>query len=162
MIFFPFFSHDLRTWSRRIGKAGEDDAVRLLVRDGYSILARNFQNYRAELDIIARDGGTIVFVEVKTRYHRKGRPMPEPWRNLTDRQKYRIYRAALAYLHENEDKTQGMRYRFDFIEIIRTWSSPVSVKHHIDFIGKPGRVFGGIPSRVWVRHKNSANNIEED
>ena len=50
-----------------LGKFGEDTAVRLLEIKGYQILARNFRLKSGELDIVALDGLTIVFVEVKTR-----------------------------------------------------------------------------------------------
>ncbi len=49
------------------GKEGEDLAVRYLQRAGYQIVERNFRCRLGEIDIIARDGDTIVFLEVKTR-----------------------------------------------------------------------------------------------
>ncbi len=51
----------------RLGKSGEDLACRELRRRGYEILTRRFRTRLGELDIVARDGPTIVFVEVKTR-----------------------------------------------------------------------------------------------
>ena len=50
-----------------LGKTGEDLACRELERRGYAIVARRYRRRGGELDIIARDGQTIVFVEVKTR-----------------------------------------------------------------------------------------------
>ncbi len=50
-----------------LGESGEDLAVRELERRGYAIVARRYRCRRGELDIVARDGPTIVFVEVKTR-----------------------------------------------------------------------------------------------
>ena len=50
-----------------LGKRGEDLACRELERRGYEILARRHRRRGGELDIIARDGDTLVFVEVKTR-----------------------------------------------------------------------------------------------
>lgn len=50
-----------------LGKIGEDLACRELTRRGYAILARRYRKRGGELDIVARDGRTIVFVEVKTR-----------------------------------------------------------------------------------------------
>jgi putative endonuclease len=50
-----------------LGKSGEDRACRELERRGYAILARGYRTRFGEIDIIARDGPTIVFVEVKAR-----------------------------------------------------------------------------------------------
>lgn len=50
-----------------LGRRGEEAAVRLLLAKGYTILARNWRIRSGELDIVARDGRTLVFVEVKTR-----------------------------------------------------------------------------------------------
>jgi putative endonuclease len=52
---------------RTLGGRGEDMAVRFLKGKGYRIIGRNFRCPAGEIDIIARDGGTLVFVEVKTR-----------------------------------------------------------------------------------------------
>jgi len=52
------------------GKTGEDLAVRELERRGYAIVARRYRQRGGELDVIARDGPTLVFVEVKTRQDR--------------------------------------------------------------------------------------------
>ena len=50
-----------------LGKNGEDQACRELERRGYVILARRYRLRMGEIDIVARDGQTVVFVEVKTR-----------------------------------------------------------------------------------------------
>ena len=50
-----------------LGKAGEDRACRELERRGYAVLARGYRTRYGEIDIIARDGPTFVFVEVKAR-----------------------------------------------------------------------------------------------
>ena len=49
------------------GKSGEDLAVRELERRGYAILARRYRTRHGEIDIVARDGATTVFIEVKAR-----------------------------------------------------------------------------------------------
>lgn len=50
-----------------LGLAGEDAASAELVRRGYEILARRYRTRAGEVDLVARDGATVVFVEVKTR-----------------------------------------------------------------------------------------------
>jgi putative endonuclease len=52
---------------QRLGKSGEDQAVRELARRGYAILARRYRTRHGEIDIVAEDQGTLVFVEVKAR-----------------------------------------------------------------------------------------------
>ena len=50
-----------------LGKAGEQTEVQELERRGYAILERRYRTARGEIDIVAQDGDTIVFVEVKVR-----------------------------------------------------------------------------------------------
>ena len=59
------------TGAGALGLAGEDAACAELRRRGYEILARRYRTRRGEIDIVARDGGTVVFVEVKTRGRRR-------------------------------------------------------------------------------------------
>jgi putative endonuclease len=53
--------------ARGRGKVGEDDAVRHLEAQGYRILARNVVNHGGEIDVIAQEGDTLCFVEIKAR-----------------------------------------------------------------------------------------------
>ncbi len=55
---------------QRLGRQGEDLACRELCRRGYAILARRFRTRHGEIDIVARDGDVLVFVEVKARSSR--------------------------------------------------------------------------------------------
>ncbi len=50
-----------------VGKSGEDRAVNFLQQKGFSIIRTNYRTPDGEIDIVAQDGDTIVFVEVKTR-----------------------------------------------------------------------------------------------
>ena len=52
---------------QRLGKSGENRAVEELERRGYAILARRYRTRHGEIDVVARDGETTVFVEVKAR-----------------------------------------------------------------------------------------------
>jgi putative endonuclease len=57
----------MKTHNRQTGRLGEDLATTALVKKGYEILEKNFSNKFGEIDIIARDKKTLVFVEVKTK-----------------------------------------------------------------------------------------------
>jgi len=110
----------LRAWfaarfpAKSLGKRGEDAAARFLKRNGYRILARCLDSPLGELDIIAVDGRTIVFVEVKTR---RSTDAGDPADAIDDRKQRRMTQAALAYL-----KSKGLlkdAARFDVVAI--TW-----------------------------------------
>ena len=99
----------------RLGAAGERAAVRMLENAGCDILARDCRMRSGEIDIVARDGLCLVFVEVKTRRLRKGVAL-SPGTNLRTAQKRRIYRAALAYM--KKIGSPCVPYRFDLVEVI--------------------------------------------
>ena len=66
-----------------LGKYGEDLAIKFLKRKGYKILQRNFRSKFGEIDIIAQEQDTLVFVEVKTRWSQSFGPPEEaitPWK----------------------------------------------------------------------------------
>ena len=60
-------SGDSRGEAYALGKRGEQIALEYLSRKGYRIVSRGFRLFRGEIDIVARDGETLVFIEVKTR-----------------------------------------------------------------------------------------------
>ncbi len=78
-----------------LGKQAENLACGELQRRGYAILARGYRTRMGEIDIVARDGPTIVFVEVKART--SGRFGP-PGAAVDGRKQFRLARLALEYL----------------------------------------------------------------
>ena len=98
----------------RRGAYGEKLACRFLRRHGYKILYRNFRGRRGgEIDIVCRDGDTLVFVEVKTRADEDfGRPIDAVGRD----KQWRISRGGLAWLRllDNPD----ILFRFDVVEVL--------------------------------------------
>jgi len=113
-------SSRLRDWlSRRfrtksLGDRGEDAAAKFLKRLGYRILARGLESRLGELDIIAVDDRTVVFVEVKTRTSDDaGRPSDA----IDSNKEHRMTQAALAYLKAN--RLLQYAARFDVVAI--TW-----------------------------------------
>ncbi len=90
-----------------VGRAGEEAAARYLEQQGYVVLERNYRLRSGEVDIIARDGDYLVFVEVKTR---SGGRFGSPFEAVDQRKQRRIARTALAYLAE---RNREMPVRFD-------------------------------------------------
>lgn len=80
---------------------------------GYDVLARNFRAEAGEIDIVARDGETLCFVEVKTR-RRIGKARPAA--AVGKAKQNHIVRVAHRYLREIG--RPHIRYRFDIVEVI--------------------------------------------
>ncbi len=78
-----------------LGKSGEDLACLELRRRGYAIVARRYRTRAGEIDIVARDGGTLVFVEVKTR---RSLRFGHPAEAVTARKQAKIRAMACDYL----------------------------------------------------------------
>lgn len=99
--------------NKKLGKAGERQAVKYLERSGYAILERNYKNPFGEVDIIASKEDVVAFIEVKTRLSENyGAPSEAVGR--VRRNKY--IQAAKYYFYGKEiDKI----VRFDVIEILR-------------------------------------------
>jgi putative endonuclease len=95
------------------GKSGEDIAVGFLGKNGYKILARNYKNKFGEIDVIAKEHGTICFLEVKSRYSKR---FGAPQEAVTGRKQRQISRAALCFLKENN--LLGSSARFDVVSVI--------------------------------------------
>ena len=104
-------------WRKRtpepLGKQGEKLAVKHLKRAGYRILEQNAKLGRYEIDIIAREGDTIAFVEVKTR---KSDSFAEPEANVNHCKQEHIRRAAATYIYRNP--SPGTYYRYDIVSIV--------------------------------------------
>ena len=95
-----------------LGKTGEDLACRELERRGYVIVARRYRRRGGELDIVARDGGTLVFVEVKARV---GRSFGDAADAVTMCKRRRIGQLALEYVMRHH--LTGCPCRFDVVSI---------------------------------------------
>lgn len=108
------------------GKKGEAIAVKFLESKKYEILETNWRFRRAEIDIIAKDGETLVFVEVKTRSYDYYGP-PESF--VSERKKTLLIDAANAYVREIN---HNWEIRFDIIGILMNQSDSHSLKHFED------------------------------
>ncbi len=97
-------------WNRLLGDRGERAAARFLRRRGLRVLARGYRTKLGEIDLIARDGDTLVFVEVKAR--RQGVPAEA----VTPEKQRRITLAALHFLRKYD--LLEVRSRFDVVAIV--------------------------------------------
>jgi putative endonuclease len=103
-----------------LGKIGEDLACAELVRRGYEIIARRYRRRGGELDIVARDGETLVFVEVKAREDLQFGGASEA---VTFRKRRHMALVAEDYLVRH--RAVGCRCRFDVVSIQLEAGQPV-------------------------------------
>jgi putative endonuclease len=95
-----------------LGKTGEDLACAELEKRGYAIIARRYRRRGGEIDIVARDGPTIVFAEVKAR---EGRAFGEAAEAVTAFKRRRITQLALDYMTRHH--LSNCPCRFDVVSI---------------------------------------------
>ena len=106
-----------------LGKIGEEEACRYLIRKGYTLLERNWRVGHLELDIIAEWYGEIIFVEVKTRSNEDFAPAI----SAIDDEKFKNLRiAAGQYLRLNH---LDQPIRFDIITVVGT-HKPFTITHY--------------------------------
>ena len=102
-----------------LGKKGEELAVGQLKALRYKILERNFKCSLGEIDVIARDKNTLVFVEVKTR---ATRDFGGPAAAVHERKQRQLSKVALVYL--NQKKLFNIPARFDVVAVELLSPSP--------------------------------------
>ncbi|GIW86235.1 MAG: UPF0102 protein [Isosphaeraceae bacterium] len=125
-----------RGWlSRLLGARGEAQAARYLRRQGLRIILQGYRLRSGEIDLIAREGDTLVFVEVKTR--RRG----EPVEAVTPRQQERICRVALRFMRYHELDRAGVKCRFDIVAVLwpEDWGRP-TIEHYRDAFSMPAKL----------------------
>lgn len=98
---------------REIGDAAEKFAIDFLKKSGYKIIERNFNTKFGEIDIIARDGKTHAFIEVK---YRKSDDFGSPYEFVGARKKDRLKKAAWCYIKQKNISNSD--FRFDVIDIL--------------------------------------------
>ncbi|NIS81400.1 MAG: YraN family protein [Anaerolineales bacterium] len=111
----------------RLGAWGEGVAAEYLREKGYEILSRNWRSPEGEIDLVALDGDTFVFVEVRTR---SSDTFGTPEESLTQRKRHRLKLAGLAYL----DAMQAYEsmWRIDVVAIEVTSSGAVKRLDHYE------------------------------
>ena len=108
---------------KALGNKGEDVAAKFLKRNGYRIIARNYKTPLGEIDIIAKDGNTIVFIEVKTR---TSNAFGYPFESVTRKKKDKLKKLALLYLKKNAHESSA---RFDVISISSDKDMKMEIEH---------------------------------
>jgi putative endonuclease len=105
-------STDLR---HRLGRAGEALAAQHLERRGFRILVRNHRTRYGEIDLIAYDGRTLVFAEVKSRRAGSG----TPWDALTESKCRQVRQMAKSWLAQTSpERPRAAELRFDAIGVV--------------------------------------------
>ena len=107
-----------------LGKYGEDLAVRHLEEHGITVLERNWRCVLGELDVIAREGKSLVVCEVKTR---RSTAYGTPVEAVTARKARRLRRLALQWLDERQVFVPTIR--FDVIGVLQPPVGPASIVH---------------------------------
>ena len=103
------------TESRKsLGRRGEQLAAEHVERLGWRIVERNYQTRLGELDLVAIDADTLVFIEVKT--CRVGRR--QPWDSLHERKQVQVRRIAGLWFNQRRSKPFFERVRFDGIGVL--------------------------------------------
>ena len=106
-----------------LGKWGEDIAVAFLEEKGYKILERDWKSGHHDLDIVAKDGHTLVIVEVKTR---RNRLFGNPEEAIDYKKRMSLQSAINHYVKSHRT---GQDVRFDIIGIIGTIGSQPEIDH---------------------------------
>lgn len=106
-----------------LGKWGEDLAADYLQRKGYTIIERDWKSGRRDLDIVAKNGNVIVFVEVKTRRNSLyGQP-----EEAVDYRKLQSLQQAINHYIKFRHIRQEVR--FDIISVVGTIGSEPDIQH---------------------------------
>ena len=110
--------------NKTLGDRGEEIAARHLARAGWTVTHRNFRLGHKEIDLVARRGEVVAFVEVKTR---AGRGFGHPLEAITWRKRREIQQVAAAWVDRHG--TPGLTYRFDAVAVRVEGGGAVRVEH---------------------------------
>ena len=120
----------IQSWLARIGRVrlgrwGEWVALRYLLHIGFDVLARNWATRRGEIDLIAREGDTLVIIEVKTRRFPQMLP---PEYSITEAKKARLERLAIQFAQRYELDCEPVRV--DLIAIDTPDQKEFEIRHY--------------------------------
>ena len=107
----------------------ETHAAAYLMREGYQVLARNYAYRGGELDIVARDGATLVFVEVKSVW---SNTQGNPAARVNTTKQHKVWQTACHFLATQKEfapKGFDEPCRFDVLSV-RTYQEPLQFTHY--------------------------------
>ena len=111
-----------------LGRRGEDLAVAHLERLGYAVIARNHRTRFGEIDVIACDGRTLAFVEVKTRRSASRSPLE----SVDEAKQAQVRRMAAAWLAEAHERPRTRELRFDAIGVALDGAGRLVALEHVE------------------------------
>ncbi|MGK0289466.1 MAG: putative endonuclease [bacterium] len=114
--------------SKKLGFDGEKHAAEYLTRNGYKIIARNFQCKLGEIDLIATIDDFLVFVEVKTKTD--GKNAVHPLLSITNKKQKQVRKVASYYLALHQ--IQQQQPRFDAIGVSKNQTGMFQLEHIIN------------------------------
>ncbi|HMU38196.1 MAG TPA: YraN family protein [Pseudomonadota bacterium] len=117
--------------TREDGQRGEMQAAQFLQKQGLRIVARNYRTHRGEIDIVALDGSTICFVEVRLR---KSSELGSPLETVGFRKQRKLCYAAMEFVVKNSDICKSNAFRFDVIGIDKTTNALVWIKNAFELV----------------------------
>jgi putative endonuclease len=110
--------------TKTLGDRGEEMAARHLAAAGWTVVSRNFRMGRKEIDLVARRGEVVAFVEVKTR---AGLGYGHPLAAITWKKRREIQQVAAAWIHQHG--REGETYRFDAVSVLVLAGAAPEVEH---------------------------------
>ena len=114
----------MNNYKHRLGKWGEETAANHLIKNGYIILDKNVRTGYGEIDIVARQGEVVVFVEVKTRHSDLFGP---PEVSINQRKKERLIQSTRSFMQEHPEL--GDDWRIDVIAVQQQEPKKVEITH---------------------------------
>lgn len=109
---------------QKLGKEGENLAVDFLLKKGFKVITRNYRNTFGEIDIIALEGKSLVFVEVKTR---RSLEFGNPLESVNKKKQMKLKKTAYFFLNNYKEHFNEMR--FDVISIILQNNDNPNIEH---------------------------------
>jgi putative endonuclease len=105
--------HGIQRGRKELGKKGEELAIRFLKKKGYRMIEKNYVCKMGEMDLIAREKDTLVFIEVKTRTSTTFGP---PQLAVNPKKQSQMSKVALHFLKEK--RLEDVKARFDVVAIL--------------------------------------------